>query len=72
MSQKWYVERLILLIAGVFNLTGLGLAFFFSPYFLLLPVLVGVNLTIYSLTGFCLMSKILTLVGIKTQAQCSL
>jgi hypothetical protein len=72
MNQKWYIERIVLLVAGVFNLTGLSLAFFISPYFLLLSLLVGINLTIYSLTGFCLMSKILAFVGVKTKAQCSL
>jgi hypothetical protein len=72
METFWYRERIILLMAGVFNLIGLSLFYFVSPYFLILCVLVGINLTIYSLTGFCIMGTILYKLGIKSQKECSI
>lgn len=72
METFWYRERIILLMAGVFNLIGLSLSYFVSPYFLILCVLVGLNLTIYSLTGFCIMGTILYKLGIKSQKECSI
>jgi hypothetical protein len=72
METFWYRERIILLMAGVFNLIGLSLSYFVSPYFLILCVLVGLNLTIYSLTGFCVMGTILYKLGIKSQKECSI
>ena len=72
MEIFWYRERIILLMAGLFNLIGLTLAYFFSPYFLILCLLVSINLTIYSITGFCIMGAILFKLGIKSQKECSL
>ena len=72
MEIFWYRERIILLMAGLFNLIGLTLAYFFSPYFLILCLLVSINLTIYSITGFCIMGSILFKLGIKSQKECSL
>ncbi len=62
-TDRWSLERLIWLLAGTFTLTGTVLALFHSKYWLILTGLVGVNLVIFSLTGFCLMANILYALG---------
>jgi hypothetical protein len=47
-------------------LVSLGLAYFSSNYWLILAGLVGLNLIIFSLTGFCLMANILVKLGVRT------
>ncbi len=62
-TNKWSLERLVWLFAGIFTLTGTVLAAVHSMYWLLLTGLVGVNLIVFSLTGFCLMANILYALG---------
>lgn len=62
-TDKWYMERIIWLIAGVFTLSGTVLALLHSKYWLILTGLVGVNLIIFAATGFCLMANILYKLG---------
>ncbi|VAX33907.1 hypothetical protein MNBD_NITROSPIRAE03-873 [hydrothermal vent metagenome] len=62
-TNRWSLERLVWLIAGIFTLTGTVLAAVHSMYWLLLTGLVGVNLIVFSLTGFCLMANILYALG---------
>ncbi|UOF91509.1 DUF2892 domain-containing protein [Fodinisporobacter ferrooxydans] len=57
--------NLIRLLAGIFILGSLILAVFVNLYWLLFTAFVGVNLIISSLTGFCLMEKILIKLGTK-------
>ena len=64
-TKEWYLERVIWLVAGVMALLSAGLAAFHSPYWLILTALVGVNLIVFSLTGFCIMANILVLLGAK-------
>ncbi len=64
-TDKWYMERIIWLIAGVFTLTGTVLALLHSKYWLILTGLVGVNLIIFASTGFCIMANILYKLGAK-------
>lgn len=64
-TDKWYLERVIFLIAGVFVLLSLTLAYFISKYWLILAGLVGLNLIIFATTGFCTMANILVKLGIK-------
>ncbi len=64
-TDKWYLERLIWLVAGVFALAGTVLAVVHSRYWLLLTGLVGVNLVIFATTGFCLMANILYRLGVR-------
>jgi len=64
-TDKWYMERIIWVIAGVFTLTGTALALLHSKYWLILTGLVGVNLVIFAATGFCLMANILYKLGAK-------
>jgi hypothetical protein len=46
-------ESIIRLLAGTLVLVGVLLAHFVSPWFLLLPGFVGLNLAQSALTGFC-------------------
>ncbi|GBD97536.1 MAG TPA: DUF2892 domain-containing protein [Nitrospirae bacterium] len=64
-TDKWYLERIIWLIAGVFTLTGTLLAAFHSIYWLILTGLVGLNLIVFALTGFCIMANIIYKLGAK-------
>jgi len=64
-TDSWYLERLIWLIAGIFTLGSAVLAWLHSPYWLILTALVGINLIVFSLTGFCLMANIIYKLGAK-------
>lgn len=68
-TDKWYLERVIWLVAGIFILLSLALAYFISPYWLILTALVGINLIIFAFTGFCIMANILVKFGIKSGLQ---
>ncbi len=65
-TDKWYLERIIWLVAGIFILLSLTLAYFFSPYWLILTALVGINLIIFAFTGFCIMANLLVKLGFKS------
>ena len=47
------IDRAVMAFAGVMVLASLALAHFFSPYWLLLTVFVGLNLIQASFSGFC-------------------
>lgn len=64
-TDSWYLERVIWLVAGVFALGSAVLAFWVSPYWLILTGLVGLNLIIFGLTGFCIMANLLSMAGLK-------
>ena len=64
-TQRWTIERIIRAMAGAFTLTGVGLAAATSPWWLILPGLVGANLVLFSLTGFCPMAVLLARVGVQ-------
>ncbi len=68
-TDTWYLERIIWLIAGIFSLSSAILAWVHSPYWLILTVLVGINLIVLALTGFCLMANILYKLGAKPKLQ---
>ena len=65
-TDKWYLERIIWLIAGTVTLISAFLAYFVSPYWLILTAFVGINLIIFALTGFCIMANILVKLGVKS------
>ena len=58
------MERWIRLIAGTFVVVSVALAYFFSPYWLLFTLFVGLNLFQSALTKWCLMEDILRKVGV--------
>lgn len=64
-TDQWYLERVIWLVAGVFSLSSAILAWLHSTWWLVLTALVGVNLIIFALTGFCIMANILYKLGFK-------
>lgn len=64
-TDGWYVERATFLAAGIVVLTSGLLTWLHSPYWLLLTGFAGVNLIIFGLSGFCLMSNILVKLGIR-------
>jgi preprotein translocase subunit SecG len=68
-TKTWYLERIIWMIAGAFILISLGLSRIHSEYWLILTALVGINLTILSLTGFCPMTVILNKLGVKSKTK---
>jgi hypothetical protein len=47
------IEKMITAMAGTFITASLVLAYFTSPYWLLLTAFVGLNLLQSSFTGFC-------------------
>ena len=47
------MENRIRILAGTLVLTGVALAHYVSPWWLLLPTFVGVNLIQSAVTGFC-------------------
>jgi len=47
------MEQRIRILAGTMVLIGVALAHYVSPWWLLLPTFVGVNLVQSALTGFC-------------------
>ena len=52
-------ERIVRAVAGSLVLIGVGLAYFVSIYWLLLPTFVGLNLLQSSMTKFCPLELIL-------------
>ena len=65
-TNGWYLERAIWLVAGTFALSSAVLAWLHSPLWLLLTALVGVNLIVFGLTGFCVMANILVRLGFRS------
>lgn len=47
------IDRAVLALAGLMILISLALAWYFSPYWLLLAAFVGLNLLQAAFTGFC-------------------
>ena len=63
-TRTWHVERVLFLIAGLVTLTGVALSAFVSPWFLLLPTLVGANQLLMVTVGWCPMSLLLKRLGV--------
>jgi hypothetical protein len=63
------LERAIMAFAGFMMLLSLGLTVWLSPHFIWLSVFVGANLLQSSFTGLCPAAKVMSILGIKTEAQ---
>jgi len=63
-TERWTMERIIRALAGIFTLAGVALAATVSPWWLVLPGLVGANLVVFSLSGFCPMAVVLDRAGV--------
>ena len=57
------IDSLVRLLAGTVTLAGVALAQFVSPWGLLLPAFVGLNLIQSVFTGFCPPTVMLTKLG---------
>ncbi len=68
-TDCWYLERIIWLIAGIFALGSALLAWLHSPYWLILTGMVGINLIIYAISGFCIMANIVYRLGARPRLQ---
>jgi len=66
-TDSWYLERIIWLMAGIIVLITLILALFVSQWFLIITALIGLNLAVMALTGFCPTVIILKKLGIKSK-----
>jgi hypothetical protein len=58
------IDRVVLAFAGLMVLTSLALAWFVSPYWMLLGAFVGVNLLQSAFTGFCPLAIVLRRAGL--------
>ena len=57
------IDKAVLAFAGLIILVSVALAYFLSPWWLLLTLFVGLNLFQASLTGFCPAAKIFRRLG---------
>jgi len=59
------VDRAVLAFAGVIVLTSLLLAWYLSPYWLLLTAFAGLNMLQAAFTGFCPAAIVFRKLGLK-------
>ena len=64
-TNNWYIERIIFLVAGILILTGVILSLLVNSNWLILVVLVGVMMVVFSITGYCPMAILLHKIGKK-------
>lgn len=60
------IDRIIFAIAGTLILVGLSLGFWMSPYWLILPAFVGVNMFQAAFTRVCPLVYLLKWMGAKS------
>jgi hypothetical protein len=68
-TDSWYLERLLFLTAGIITLLSALLAWAHSSYWLILTILVGLNLLVLALTGFCPAANLFYKLGVKPKLQ---
>lgn len=59
------IDRVVMAFAGTMILISVALAYFLSPWWILLAGFVGLNLLQAAFTGLCPLAAILKLMGIK-------
>jgi len=59
------IDKAVMAFAGTMVLVSLGLAQWFSPWWLLLAAFVGLNLLQASFTGFCPLASVLRRMGVR-------
>ncbi len=59
------VDRLVMRFAGSMVIVSLALAYYFSPWWLLLALFVGLNLLQSSFTGLCPLALLLRKLGLQ-------
>jgi len=60
------VDRAVLAFAGLVVLASLALAWYFSPYWLLLAAFAGLNMVQAAFTGFCPAAIVFRKLGFKS------
>ena len=63
-TNRWYIERAVWLVAGVFLLTGTTLALLVHPYWVGLVIITGLASISTGLTGFCAVGTIFKRLGL--------
>jgi len=64
-TDKWYLERITVLIAGILITLTVILSWIHSPYWLIVTLFIGANEIMFALSGICLTSNILYALGAK-------
>lgn len=59
------IDRFVFAFAGTVILLGVALAVFVSPWWLILPAFVGLNMFQAAFTGFCPLAMILKKAGVQ-------
>lgn len=62
------IDRLVFAFAGTMILVSLALAYYFSPYWLILAGFVGLNMLQAAFSGFCPLATILRKAGCRPGA----
>jgi hypothetical protein len=62
-THRWYIERTVWLVAGLFLLTFTGLAALHDPRWVFGVVATGLASITVALTGFCIVGNVLRLFG---------
>ena len=65
-TDTWYVERLVLLIAGCVNTASIILILVHHIYWLILTGFVSANLLVYATIGFCPSAAMLDKAGVRS------
>ncbi|MBP7254251.1 MAG: DUF2892 domain-containing protein [Negativicutes bacterium] len=65
-TKKWYLERVIWLVAGFFTLLSAVLVHFFGKGWLIFTAIIGFNLMFFAITGYCTMANILYKLGFRS------
>lgn len=68
-TDTWYLERILFLMAGILVIISASLAWIHNIYWLILTILVGLNLLVFSLTGFCPSAIFFHRMGAKTRLE---
>ena len=70
-THRWYLERLVWLIAGIDVVVSSILTVSYSPNWAYSILFVGICSIIVALTGFCIVGNILYLLGVKPMLEIS-
>lgn len=68
-TDSWYLERLLCFMAGIIAILSSLLAWLHSICWLILTILVGLNLFVFSTTGFCPSATFLRRMGAKARLE---
>ena len=58
------IDRAVFAFAGIVVLIGLGLGYFISPWWFLLPAFAGLNMLQAAFTGFCPAAMVFKALGL--------